>query len=131
MSRHGDCSFVWADGQYTFRLPIGQVRELEEKCGLGVYEIYLRMAARQWRFDHLRETIRLGLIGGGMSPVEALKLVQRYVDERPFIESVEPALRILGAGLVGPEEDQPLGKKAEAAEHESASASPPSTETAH
>jgi hypothetical protein len=131
MSRHGDVTFLWADGEYTFRLAVGQVREVEEKCARGVYEIYQATLAGRWHFDWLREIIRLGLIGGGMTPVEALKLVQRYCDERPWLESWDPAVRILAAGLIGPVEDQPLGKKAEAAEHTSPSASPPSMEMAH
>lgn len=85
MSSDGSVSLAWADGDYRFRLPIGQLRELQDKCGAGPQEIYSRLMDGTWRVDDLRETIRLGLIGGGVDPVRALALVRNYVDppERP------------------------------------------------
>lgn len=94
---------VWADGEHRFRLRIGELRELQAKTGVGPHALYQRLSLRQWLVDDLREIIRLGLIGGGMPPVEALGLVKRYVEERPLLESVEPALAILGVALLGPE----------------------------
>ena len=77
--------------------------------------------------DDLRETIRLGLIGGGMDPLDALVLVKRYVDDRPLMENVLPAWRILSAALMGPEDDAPGKEAAPAAATESASNSAAST----
>jgi hypothetical protein len=115
MSRDGSISFVYGDGEHRFRLAIGGLRELEEKCKAGCQEIFLRIAHGRWRIDDLRETIRLGLIGGGMPPAEAHILMTRYFDppERPKLEAVEPAMRILQAALVGVE-DEPMGKAAPA-----------------
>lgn len=110
MSANGAITTKWADGEYTFRLAIGQLRELQEKCDCGPPEILARLAAQRWRIDDLRETIRLGLIGGGTTPVAALKLVERYVDDRPLLESVTVASSILLAALVGADDD-PVGKE--------------------
>ena len=120
----GSLSLDWADGHHIFRLAIAQLRELQDKTGVGPAALFDRLASRQWRVDDLRETIRLGLIGGGMDPLDALALVRRYVDERPLLESVEPAWRILAAALVGPSDDQPgkEGAPTAAAETESSSA---------
>lgn len=63
-----------------FQLRIGEIGELEQACGAGLGAVYARVATMQWRLDDLRETIRLGLIGGGASPGEAHMLVRRYVD---------------------------------------------------
>lgn len=136
MSRSAEVSLAWADGEHRFRLAIGQLRELQEKCDAGPAWILYRLQSRQWRVDDIRETLRLGLIGGGMSPMDALGLVARYVDERPLQENVAPAMAVLMAALVGVPEE-PVGKP-EAAETEAgsrpssaaASASPRSTEPA-
>lgn len=126
-------TLVWADGEHPFRLKLGQIVELQEKCDAGPHMIYMRVENGMWRVNDLRETIRLGLIGGGMKPDQATKLVRTYVDERPLLESRETALAILGAALVGPEglsakKDQAAGENPEPVET-AASPSPPSTAT--
>jgi hypothetical protein len=115
----GSLSFDWADGHHAFRLAIAQLRELQDKTGVGPAALFDRLASRQWKVDDLRETIRLGLIGGGMDPFDALVLVKRYVDDRPLMENVLPAWRILSAALMGPEDDQPGKEAAPAAATES------------
>jgi hypothetical protein len=134
MSRDGSVAIAWADGEYRFRLALGQMRELQEKCDAGPAFILGRLQSGRWLVDDARETLRLGLIGGGLKPAESLKLVQRYVDERPLLESVQPAMAVLLAALVGAG-DEPLGKP-EAAKEQApglsaeSSPSPPSTEPA-
>lgn len=108
---HAQVDLKWGDGDYTFRLAIGQLRELQDKTGCGPMELLRRMMAGTWRVDDARETLRLGLIGGGMKPPEALKLVQRYVDDRPLAESIMPAQAILMAAVFGElEEDKKPGE---------------------
>jgi hypothetical protein len=125
--KHGEVAFDWADGHYTFRLAIGHWRELRDKTGAGPHELFERVVRKRWYIDDLREVIRLGLIGGGQEPTDALKLVARYVDERPLLESVPVALQIMQASLIAPEDDQP--KKGEGEAGTTAhSASPISTE---
>lgn len=94
----------WADGEREFRLAIGQLRELQDKCNAGPAEILARLSNGTWRVDDIRETLRLGLIGGGASPTDALVLVARYVDIRPLMENVMPAQAVLLAAVVGEEE---------------------------
>lgn len=121
---------IWGDGEYTFRLPLGQLRELQDKTQAGPYEVLMRIRAGTWRLDDVRETVRLGLIGGGLPPPAAFQLVARYVDQRPLIESVGLAAEILAFAILGPEDDTP-GKAAAAGEDTAAPAesspSPPST----
>lgn len=107
MSSDGSYSGLWADGTYRFRLAIGQLRELQEKCNAGPPEIFDRLMKNTWRVDDVRETLRLGLIGGGTKPSDALVLVIRYVDSRPWMENVPAALGVIGAALVGDPNDQP------------------------
>lgn len=135
MSRHGDATFTWGGGvQRTFRLGIGQLRELQEATGIGPLRLLNRIKTGDWQVGDLTNTIRIGLIGGGTDSNSALALVAAYVENRPLIESVVPAARILMAALFGPTED-PAGKKEMGAETmvetlEASSALPPSMEPA-
>ena len=74
MSRNAEVTLAWGDGEYKFRLGIGEVRELQEKTSCGPYFLLGRVDGGQWFIDDLRETIRIGLIGGGLEPVKALAL---------------------------------------------------------
>ncbi|WP_341989757.1 GTA-gp10 family protein [Azorhizobium sp. AG788] len=123
MSRAGDITLTWGDGEHLFRLGIGQLRELQEKASavrvrmgaepIGPAFLAAEIGSGRWLVDDLRETLRLGLIGGGLKPLEALTLVQRYVDDRPLNENVIPAYAVLSAALVGAL-DEPVGKEAPA-----------------
>ena len=110
MSRDGSCEFEWADGTYRFRLSIGGIEELQEKTGCGPYFLLNRINSGSWMVGDLRETIRIGLIGGGKTPAEAMSLVKRYVDDRPLLESLAPARAILMAKLAGAPDGEKPGK---------------------
>ena len=82
----------------------------------------------------ISETIRLGLVGGGLEPVKATKLVRRYVEDRPPLESLMVARGILAVALMGAP-DEPVGEPSAADQEspsttsrEESSGSPPSTE---
>ncbi len=117
MVPNGKVEFTWGDGEHTFNIAkIAQALELEEKCGCGVAEIFERLRNGRWHINDVRETIRLALIGGGIDtkngidPQKAALLVKRYVDERPWQESVQTAMLILMAAIVGVSGDE-VGKK--------------------
>jgi hypothetical protein len=99
----------WADGTYTFALPIAQLEELQRICDAGPMVIAERLRHGLWKVEDVHATLRLGLIGGGMAPVEALRLVRTYVQERPWGESALPALAVISAALFG-KPDEPVGK---------------------
>jgi len=115
MSRDASITETFGDGEHKFRLAIGELRELQEACDAGPPLIARRLWNSEWRVDDVRETIRLGLVGGGMDPVKAAVLTKRYVEERPaWGRNAMLAQAILGAALFGVE-DEDLGKsKAEA-----------------
>lgn len=99
----------FADGEFTFALPLPQISELQEKAGTGIGELGGRLmegvlprvnAEGELEYDYVLplakfhvldivETIRLGLIGGGkgvvngeeveVSAVKARQMVDRYV----------------------------------------------------
>lgn len=98
---------VWGDGDHVFRLALKQLRELQDKTGVGPEALYRRIASGEWRVDDLRETIRLGLLGGGMEPKDAVMLVKRYFDEdeRGAMQHKPIAAAVLLAALMGPPGD--------------------------
>lgn len=108
-----DCkvTFAWADGTYTFALRLREWEELQEKVDCGPFLLFSRLRSEQWRARDARETIRLGLVGGGMDPAKALILVSRYVDDRPLTFNIVPALAIISASLFGVEDDQPKKRR--------------------
>jgi hypothetical protein len=139
MSRDASVDLVWGDGEHRFKLAIGQLRELQEKCDCGPQWLYERVALNRhggWRVDDVRETIRLGLIGGGLKPADAHRLCVHYIDAVPagLLENRNVAQAIIAAALVGPPEE-PVGKSAAAegtgqSPSAASSPSPPSTEPA-
>ena len=110
MSRDAKTAFDWADGNYTFRLGLGEIEELQEKTGCGPYFLLNRMRSGEWRVGDLRETIRLGLIGGGLEPSKAFGLVKKYVDARPLLENLNPAMAIISAAVIGAPDGEAPGK---------------------
>lgn len=129
MSRSGEVTLPWGDEDRTFRLGIGEWRKVQEKCDAGPAEILSRLApvfsAREqglsidqivalgylgrWRIDDVREPLFRALIGGGMDPTKAGLVIRELVDERPLIEPVSIAYRVIMVSLFGPE-DEPLGE---------------------
>lgn len=122
--RDASVSFDWADGTYTFRLAWGQLGELQEKCDAGPYVVLQRLHSGAWRIEDITNIIRLGLIGGGMEPSPALKLVRRYVEDRPPMENIIPSQVILSAALMGAPEEK-VGEADAASQTENSSTNSP------
>lgn len=117
----------WADGEYDFRLPIGNIAELQTKCDAGIGKVYARLMAgryinregqivlnpmqAEFRYEDIAEVIRLALIGGGkgivdgnpveVGPAKAVELVKNYVHTRPLLENWRVASAVLSAFLIG------------------------------
>jgi hypothetical protein len=117
---------AFADGTYTFALPLPQINELEQKRGIGIGGLFARVLKGRYDIDgqtiglpqeaefyaaDLIETIRQGLLGGQkgevdgaevkVSPLMANRLITSYVVSRPLVEVWELAAAILGACVIG------------------------------
>jgi len=110
-NRDGAITLDFGDGRHRFRVAgLGELEELQEKTGVGPYTVLQRLMSSEWRVAEVRETIRIGLIGGGAKPLDALKLVERYVDARPdWLRNASLAQVIMAAALAGSQEDE-VGK---------------------
>ncbi len=119
----------FADSEYHFALLLPQIFELERTCGgtdaegfrrgKSIFQIYEEISAGlglgiddapvflgggRANAKDIRETIRLGLIGGGLSPIDAKHLVDDYCfPVRPMTESLGVAWAILRASIEGVE----------------------------
>jgi hypothetical protein len=140
--RDAKITLEWADGEYDFKMGIGELRELQEKTrrvknisGEYIYispmKLFAMLHADEWMVDDVREAIRIGLVGAGMAAAEAVRLVRRYVDEIPnWNVNCKIAANVVAAALLG-WEAEPLGKS-EGAKTEpmktSPSTSPPSSQ---
>jgi hypothetical protein len=121
-----DLFLNFADGEYRFHLGLQQIAELQEKCNAGVGEIFARLMRGRvmdgteialmatqavFRAEDVRETVRLGLIGGGrgvvaeqevkVDAVKARVLCERYLDPLPLLDQWKFAAAIMAARMVG------------------------------
>jgi hypothetical protein len=126
-------------GRYVFKLSMARIIEIERLCGdKSISTMYEEMSAGigigreddqahflavgPVRLKDVYEVIRCAAIGGGeadvdgktvsIGPIDAKRLVDEYVDGRPYAESVPVAWAILNHTLLGPR----LKKKADEAE---------------
>lgn len=83
----------------SFCLKIGQLRELQEKTGVGPLALFNRLISGDWEVDDIPQILRLGLIGGGMSSSEALKLIETHINVSPLTEYMAQACAVIGAAL--------------------------------
>ncbi|SCX88407.1 gene transfer agent family protein [Paracoccus tibetensis] len=134
MSRNAQVTLDWADGTYPFALKIDQLAELQDRTGAGPWYIQWALEAalmaralgvpppKDASPAYVIETIRLGLIGGGMEAIAALKKVRDYVGPGQINENIQTAFAIIGVALQGVPEDEP--EKPEAGDGTSSNLSP-------
>jgi hypothetical protein len=102
MAANGTIVLNFAGQERAFNLALlGVALEHQELCDAGPQAVLNRILAGNWRIQDLRETVRLGLIGAGMKPNEAMVLVRRWVDNKPWAETVPYARLIMMAAIVG------------------------------
>jgi hypothetical protein len=91
---------TWGDGPHVFKLGIKQIGELQKNCNAGLGAIVSRVFSGGYYVEDIAETIRLGLIGGGMAPIEARRMVDAYVDGCPIARAGDPANNLMTAQAI-------------------------------
>lgn len=139
MSLSAEIELEWGDGAYLFALKAKQIEELEHLTGEGIGMVCMRVFSRSdYKYKHIRETIRLGLIGGGLAPVEATRLVNAYVDGCPIDPMNDPSsplktatavLKAVHFGWEALPEQAPAGERVETGGQTSESTGPLSSVT--
>lgn len=111
MSRSARYTGPFGDGPHDFQLNIAELEELQELTDAGPEEVFHRVSEGRWRVADIRETIRLGLKGGGMEPLKARAMIDRYAASGDLANQKALVTAILAAALVGaPDEDEPSGE---------------------
>lgn len=123
--RSAKIDLEFGDGTYTFRLGWKEIISLQEKLDIGPYMLQQRLLTGEWRVQDIGETIRWGLLGGGMQAPEANRLVRSFVESNPVLEDADKsaaalvgsrlnnwgiALAVINAALVGAPEEGKLGE---------------------
>lgn len=101
MSRHGAIELEFGDDSYTFRLGLAEIEEVEQRRDASIFTIADRLSpmVRAPRLLDIIEVLRCGLIGGGLKPIDALKLTRKYVDAHQLDDSRDVAYAVVTAAL--------------------------------
>lgn len=123
MSGTGEVTTDFAGEERAFRIRLGEIRKIEAKAGAGIGEVVRRLsravlvigkldglealaAGVEIHADDVRETIYQGLVGGGMTPADATKLLRTEIDDgglRGMLNNVGTALTVLWGSQEAPE----------------------------
>lgn len=122
-------TLTWLGGEHDFALRIGELRALQDRCEAGPEEIFNRLRAGTWRVNDITETLRLGLIGGGMSRVDAGKVVSEIIEDKAIANFKITAIAVMANSLLGVGDD-PVGEPAGETSPPESGSSQSSTETA-
>lgn len=90
------------DTDHDLALTPPMIVELERLTGRGIGGTFKHLVAGEFAFAEVVETIRLALVGGGMSPERADEIVETYVRPRPLAETFPVALSVMEAAWFGP-----------------------------
>lgn len=91
----------FGDAEHVFSLPGSLIPELEKKTGVGIGSLSKRILSGDFRYGELVEIVRLGLIGGGMSPQDAAELVTSYADRTPVTALFTIAAAVIEMKFLG------------------------------
>lgn len=104
---------VWPGGEHPFRLGIGELRAIEQRCDAGCFVVMMRLLSSQCKIDDVLAPIRIGLVGGGMAERDAQRLLDNVLAETasPYSLTVTAAT-ILQKFLMWDGDDTPGKPKA-------------------
>lgn len=122
-TRTGEVTCFVGEGHFILNLKIAELITLQEKTGIGPSALFRRLMNGDWHVQDIIETIRIGLIGGGMSHKDAYDLVGRVVTAGNLMDCQIVAMTALQAALFGPEDDDVQGEPVAPPESETTTAS--------
>lgn len=130
MSRDGSIVLMLGGEDRNFRFGLAEHERLQETLDMGlslvVQNLHPYAASTRAglpfgtvldarvlgdvRLDQIKAVILNGLIGGGMAPNDAAKVVTTWVDNRPVLENALTAYAIGLAALIGPDDEEAAGE---------------------
>lgn len=115
---------TWPAGEHSFRLGIGELRGVEQRCEAGCAVVLSRLLGQAWKVDDVLQPLRLGLIGAGMVEREAQKLVDAALTDSSLYALSIPAADIIQHFLLTEGKDDQLGERQAGAESQTQTRSP-------
>lgn len=103
------------EGHFDLHLRINELIALQEILNVGPFALSTRFAQGEWLVNDVKETIRLGLIGGGLSQREAFAIVERNVTAGYLMEYAMIAHQCILAAVMGVE-DEPIEDESDSGE---------------
>lgn len=119
MSGSAEVTKFFGEADFRFALTIGVAQQLEEVRGeslrrqgfdpghAGLMAIQGRLSAGMFLIADIKQTLRLGLVGAGMDPEDAARLVDRHVISGYLVKAAMIAGDVLDAALSGAVDDAP------------------------
>lgn len=101
MNRTGNVRLFLGEGEFDFALLMGQLMELEQLTGDGIFVTWNKLMNGTWKIADIRETLRLGLVGGGMAKKDAYDLVTRHLQPGYLADLCLLAQSVAGAACIG------------------------------
>ena len=98
---------VWPGGEHPFRLGIGELRALEQRCDAGCAVVLMRLLGTSWKIDDVLSPLRLGLIGGGMAAPEAQRTLDSALEVASLYALAVYAADVLRCFIMWDGDDQP------------------------
>lgn len=87
----------------AFDLPLGELFDVEAACDAAIGVLYRRFATTSYSVRDVLHVLRLGLVGGGMDPVEAERLVKEQMGLKPIAPLGTLAADLILQVMTGPE----------------------------
>ena len=92
----------FGDDERLFKLGMDQLFVLEQKRDCGFAVLHGRLMNGGWSSTDVTETLRLGLVGGGMDVLQAKQLVERYCVPGRLDECATLAFYVLAVVMDAP-----------------------------
>lgn len=123
----GSILLPFGEEERLFRLGMDQLFALEEKRGCAFAELHDRLMRGAWSIADVVETLRLGLIGGGMELRTARELVERCCLPGRIEACATLAFHVLAVVMDAPRALRVLGKGGAAVDASGATGASPSS----
>lgn len=108
MNTSAEIILPWGDETHVlFALKGKQIEHLETACGAHISVIVRAVMQQEPSYRMLRSVISLGMEGGGRSPTDTAKNMERFFDGRPLADPTDEAsplttaIKIIGACWFG------------------------------
>jgi Phage tail tube protein, GTA-gp10 len=93
---------------FPVKLTFALITDLEKKTGQGIGILANRLFHAQFSLADVVETIRLGLLGGGMKSERVEQIIAAYVNNQPLVRLYPHAVEILSRAWFGEPQAEPV-----------------------